>query len=92
MSRTLTPAPTDRTMWRKLIRVVHPDTGGEPDQFIWTKALYEYVWGLRGRATPRETPRATAAPRHRGPYRFCVRLQLYTYARALRSVYRASHT
>ena len=31
MSRTLTPAPTDRSMWRRLLRVVHPDGGGDGD-------------------------------------------------------------
>jgi hypothetical protein len=57
MAKTLTPAPTDRSMWRRLLRVVHPDTGGEHDLFIWTSALQEHVVGdqieePRGRRDP----------------------------------------
>jgi hypothetical protein len=43
MPRTLTPAPTDRSMWRRLLRVVHPDYGGAEDLFVWTRNLQEYV-------------------------------------------------
>jgi hypothetical protein len=43
--RTLTAPPTDRSMWRRLIRRVHPDHGGDQDLFIWTTALHEHVAG-----------------------------------------------
>lgn len=45
MARTLTPLPTDRGMWRRLFRIVHPDTGGEHDLFIWVQALQDHVAG-----------------------------------------------
>ena len=28
MPRTVAPAPTDRTMWRRLRALAHPDRGG----------------------------------------------------------------
>jgi hypothetical protein len=54
--RTLTPAPTDRSMWRRLLRVVHPDTGGGHDLFIWTSALQEHVVGDHVEEPRREPP------------------------------------
>jgi hypothetical protein len=35
----------DRSMWRRLLRLVHPDGSGDHDLFIWTQALYEHVAG-----------------------------------------------
>jgi hypothetical protein len=43
--RTLTPAPTDRSMWRRLLRLAHPDGAGSHDLFIWTRSIYEHVAG-----------------------------------------------
>jgi hypothetical protein len=43
--RTLTSPPTDRSMWRRLLSLVHPDRGGDHDVFIWTRELYEHVAG-----------------------------------------------
>jgi hypothetical protein len=44
--KTLTAPLTDRSMWRRLLRVVRPDSGaGDHDLFIWTGALYEHVAG-----------------------------------------------
>ena len=37
MSRTLTAAPTDRSMWRRLLHVVHPDKGGDAELFVWVR-------------------------------------------------------
>jgi hypothetical protein len=45
VSRTLTEPPTSRVMWRRLLRRVHPDGGGDHDLFIWSKSLYEHVSG-----------------------------------------------
>src|SRR5215216_2140346 len=70
MSRTLTPAPTDRSMWRRRLRVVHPDGGGDEDMFVWVRNLQEYVTGdaieedprhLRGE--PPRHPRSFTAER-----------------------------
>jgi hypothetical protein len=43
--RTLTAAPTDRRMWRLLLRLVHPDVGGSDDLFIWVRSLHEHLAG-----------------------------------------------
>jgi hypothetical protein len=43
--RTLTAAPTDRSMWRRLLRLTHPDGAGSHDLFIWARSLYEHVTG-----------------------------------------------
>jgi hypothetical protein len=43
--RTVTPPPTDRRMWRRLIDRAHPDTGGAHDLFVWTNRLREHVAG-----------------------------------------------
>src|SRR5215218_1192857 len=32
-------------MWRKLLRFCHPNTGGDGDLFVCTRALYEHVAG-----------------------------------------------
>jgi hypothetical protein len=32
-------------MWRKLLRHVPPDTGGDSDLFVWARGLYEHVTG-----------------------------------------------
>lgn len=43
--RTLTPPPTDKAMWRRLMRLAHPDGAGEHDLFIWVKHVFEHVAG-----------------------------------------------
>jgi len=30
-------------MWRRLLRLAHPDTGGANDLFIWARALVELI-------------------------------------------------
>jgi hypothetical protein len=58
MARTLAAAPTDRSMWRRLLRIVHPDTGGDEDLFIWTRNVQEHVCGSEPvYETPRYQPR-----------------------------------
>src|SRR5215203_3304413 len=57
MPRTLTAPPTDRRYWRRLLRVVHPDAGGDGDLFVWTRALQEYVAGDAIEPPPRDTRR-----------------------------------
>jgi hypothetical protein len=73
VSRTLTAPVTDRSMWRKLLRVVHPDSSaaGDHDLFIWTGALYEHVAGdyleepiaTRARRDPPKHPESSAGER-----------------------------
>lgn len=43
--RTATPAPTDRSMWRRLLSRVHPDRGGDGELFVWARELQERVAG-----------------------------------------------
>ncbi len=59
MPRALTAPPTDRTMWRRLLRCVHPDTGGDHELFVWADALREYVAGDAVEPPP---PRAQREP------------------------------
>jgi hypothetical protein len=62
VSQLLTALPTDRSMWRRLLRRSHPDTGGDHDLFIWTQALHEHVAGDHIEEPPRHTRRDP--PRH----------------------------
>jgi hypothetical protein len=62
MVRTPTPAPTDKKMWRRLLRVVHPDTYGDHDLFIWAGALFEHVAGDAIEEAPRHVRREP--PKH----------------------------
>jgi hypothetical protein len=58
--RTLTPAVTDRSMWRKLLRVLHPDSGaGDGELFVWCRNLQAYVGGDHLEEPP---PRARRDP------------------------------
>jgi hypothetical protein len=43
--KTLTPAPTDRAMWRRLMARCHPDQGGTDDLFVWVRELQQHVAG-----------------------------------------------
>jgi hypothetical protein len=43
--KTLTPAATDRSMWRRLLARTHPDAGGDGDLFVWARTLQENVCG-----------------------------------------------
>jgi len=49
-------------MWRRLLRVVHPDTYGEHDLFIWAGALFEHVAGDAPEEAPRHVRREP--PKH----------------------------
>jgi hypothetical protein len=62
VSRTLTPLPTDRAMWRRLLRLAHPDHHGTHDLFIWVQALQEHVAGDAVEEPPPYARRAP--PRH----------------------------
>jgi hypothetical protein len=53
MARTLTPAPTDRAMWRRLLKRSHPDSGGTHELFIWATALRDHVVGAQEEPFPR---------------------------------------
>jgi hypothetical protein len=67
VSRTVALAPTDREMWRKLLRATHPDAAnGDHDLFIWTKSVFEHVSGHqleqpRSRRDPPKHHRTTSA-------------------------------
>jgi hypothetical protein len=62
MPRTLTAPPTDKRMWRRLLRIVHPDSGadGDGELFVWCRSLQEYVVG-----DAIEPPRAEYEPPRR---------------------------
>lgn len=54
-----TPAVTDRSMWKKLRAVCHPDRAGDEDLFVWVDTLREFVNGegrFRQRSVPRREP------------------------------------
>jgi hypothetical protein len=34
-------------MWRRLLRIVHPDIHGDVGLFIWCPALHEHVAGAK---------------------------------------------
>lgn len=58
MTRTPTKPLNDRTMWRKARRPFHPDTGGDPEVFIWLTSVMESVCSLEAPAgEPPEEPR-----------------------------------
>ncbi len=66
--RTLAAPPTDRRYWRRLLRLAHPDAGGDGDLFVWVRNLQEHVAGdALGPPRPEyEPPRRTntqAGPR-----------------------------
>jgi hypothetical protein len=68
VSRTLTAPPTDKRMWKSLLRLVHPDTYGDHDLFIWTSAVYEHVAGdapeeAARREPPKHHARTTSSDR-----------------------------
>jgi hypothetical protein len=49
-------------MWRRLLRLAHPDGAGSHDLFIWARSLYEHVTGddiedARTYAERRQPPR-----------------------------------
>ncbi len=55
-------------MWRRLLRSVHPDAGGDHDLFIWADALREHVAGdhvdpPRPEYTPPRRSTTNASPR-----------------------------
>lgn len=62
MSRTATAPLQDKKMWRKLLRVVHPDTHGDAELFVWARELEDRVvnQGLGDR--PTSTRRSPAPP------------------------------
>jgi hypothetical protein len=45
MAKTLAPPPTDKRVWRRLLRRVHPAHGGDSGLFAWAGALREHVAG-----------------------------------------------
>jgi hypothetical protein len=51
-------------MWRRLLRHVHPDTGGEHELFVWCRALYEHVAGDYNIEDVRTTDERRHPPRH----------------------------
>lgn len=60
--RTPTAAPTDRRYWRRLLRMAHPDAGGDEELFVWVRNLQEHVAGdepedVRSPAERRQPPR-----------------------------------
>jgi hypothetical protein len=46
-------------MWRKLLRVAHPDSTGSHELFIWTRAFFEHVAGT---SIPEDPPRLRRDP------------------------------
>src|SRR5215211_1598373 len=60
-------------MWKRLLRHVHPDAGGDGDLFVWVRELQEHVAGHGIEPLPQDvrreppcttTPRTTGHPMH----------------------------
>jgi hypothetical protein len=85
--RTATPPLQDRSMWRKLLRTVHPDTYGAVGLFVWCPALYEHVAGDAieppRREPPRQSPRTENADRIPFSHRFASFTELTEHAVAM---------
>jgi hypothetical protein len=66
MSRIVAPPPTDKGMWRRLLKCVHPDSsaGGDHDLFIWSRALFEHVSGNQLEEPPDYTRVRRDPPKH----------------------------
>lgn len=43
MGTTVTAPVDDKKMWRKLMFLSHPDTGGDCEMFVWVRNLQEHV-------------------------------------------------
>lgn len=62
MPKTVAPPPTDKSMWRRLLKRTHPDQGGDDALFVWTRLVQEAICGREVReedppsSTPREGP------------------------------------
>lgn len=41
----MVPPINDKTMWRRLLRLVHPDTYGDHELFLWVSSLKEAADG-----------------------------------------------
>jgi hypothetical protein len=71
-TRTLTAPPDDRSMWRRALARLHPDSGGSHDLFIWAGAVTDVVCGegsksATGRTFEENRPPASEEPA-RVPY------------------------
>jgi hypothetical protein len=68
--RTITAAPTDRSMWRRLFLFVHPDTGGDEDLFVWCRSLQEHIDRIEGLPdSPTDLPTEDIIQRHQDYWR-----------------------
>src|SRR5215207_8604157 len=76
--RTNTPEPTDRAMWARVLKALHPDHGGDQEAFVWARELQALVadhGGGGGRCAScqttsrqRERPREGRAAPERVPF------------------------
>ncbi len=59
MPRTVAPPPTDKSMWRRLLKRTHPDQGGDDALFVWTRLVQEAICGreVREEDPPSPTPK-----------------------------------
>ncbi len=45
MPRTATHPPDDPRMWRRVLKRLHPDVGGDAEAFVWAGSVRELVCG-----------------------------------------------
>lgn len=64
MSRTPTMPPNDHKMWRKLVARAHPDSGGDHDLFIWSRATMEAICAGETDAEENPGPKTRTAPQN----------------------------
>jgi hypothetical protein len=56
VTRTPTLPPDDKKMWRKLVALTHPDSGGDHELCIWTQNVREHVCKGVGAHWPQPKP------------------------------------
>jgi hypothetical protein len=61
VTRTPTLPPDDKEMWRKLVALTHPDSGGDHELCIWTQNVREHV--CKGVTAPWPQPKPEPEPR-----------------------------
>jgi hypothetical protein len=61
VTRTPTLPPDDKKLWRKLVALTHPDSGGDHELCIWTQNVREHV--CRGVTAPWPQPKPEPEPR-----------------------------
>lgn len=60
--RTCAAPLTDKTMWKRLLHLTHPDKGGSDELFVWTRELQQHVAEGLELPHPRPSPNDDRVP------------------------------